>query len=163
MVDSFKPPTTSCATTMLFGGSKDHVNHRDRPQCSTYVRISISSYALRRPSLHSTPVTPALRILQATGDAAPLQAANAAVLHLAIIVKNIRTTCRVSSLVDKSRKQLQTTAAIRVDPTPKKLEIQPPKEHKGFNLKKLTYDKRKQKLIERLNALNAAAGGADHE
>ncbi|XP_024969687.1 60S ribosomal protein L5-like, partial [Cynara cardunculus var. scolymus] len=54
-------------------------------------------------------------------------------------------------------------SAIRVDPTPKKLEIQPPKEHKGFNLKKLTYDKRKQKLIERLNALNAAAGGADHE
>jgi len=32
-----------------------------------------------------------------------------------------------------------------------------------FNLKKLTYDERKQKLIERLNALNAAAGGADDD
>ncbi|KVI01051.1 Ribosomal protein L5 eukaryotic/L18 archaeal [Cynara cardunculus var. scolymus] len=32
-----------------------------------------------------------------------------------------------------------------------------------FNLKKLTYDKKKQKLIERLNALNAAAFGADDE
>jgi len=28
-----------------------------------------------------------------------------------------------------------------------------------YNLKKLTYDERKQKLIERLNALNAAVGG----
>lgn len=27
-----------------------------------------------------------------------------------------------------------------------------------FNLKKLTYDERKARLIERLNALNAAAG-----
>lgn len=27
-----------------------------------------------------------------------------------------------------------------------------------FNLKKLTYEERKQKLIERLNALNSAAG-----
>ncbi|KVH97195.1 hypothetical protein Ccrd_000705 [Cynara cardunculus var. scolymus] len=35
--------------------------------------------------------------------------------------------------------------------------------HKRFNLKKLTYDERKEKLIERLNALNAAAGGADDE
>lgn len=30
-----------------------------------------------------------------------------------------------------------------------------------FNLKKLTYDERKQKLIDRLNALNAAAGAND--
>ena len=30
-----------------------------------------------------------------------------------------------------------------------------------YNLKKLTYDERKQKLIERLNALNAAAGAND--
>ncbi|KVI11544.1 Ribosomal protein L18/L5 [Cynara cardunculus var. scolymus] len=54
-------------------------------------------------------------------------------------------------------------SAIRADPTPKKLEKQPPKEHKRFNLKKLTYDERKQKLIERLNALNAAAGGGDDD
>ena len=32
-----------------------------------------------------------------------------------------------------------------------------------FNLKKLTYDERKHKLIERLNALNAAAGGNDDD
>ncbi|PWA80972.1 ribosomal protein L18/L5, Ribosomal protein L5 eukaryotic/L18 archaeal [Artemisia annua] len=48
-------------------------------------------------------------------------------------------------------------AAIRADPTPKKSEKQPPKEHKRYNLKKLTYDERREKLIERLNALNAAA------
>ncbi|KAJ0792995.1 putative ribosomal protein L5 eukaryotic/L18 archaeal [Helianthus annuus] len=54
-------------------------------------------------------------------------------------------------------------AAIRADPTPKKSEKQPPKEHKRYNLKKLTYDERKQKLIERLNALNAADGGDDDD
>ncbi|KAL8215124.1 hypothetical protein R6Q57_004573 [Mikania cordata] len=54
-------------------------------------------------------------------------------------------------------------AAIRADPTPNKTEKQPPKEHKRYNLKKLTYDERKQKLIERLNALNAAAGANDDD
>ncbi|KAL2470820.1 60S ribosomal protein L5-2 [Abeliophyllum distichum] len=54
-------------------------------------------------------------------------------------------------------------AAIRADPTPKKSEKQPPKEHKRYNLKKLTYEERKAKLIERLNALNAAAGNDDEE
>ncbi|KAL8260752.1 hypothetical protein R6Q59_028705, partial [Mikania micrantha] len=54
-------------------------------------------------------------------------------------------------------------AAIRADPFPKKSEKQPPKEHKRYNLKKLTYDERKQKLIERLNALNAAAGADDDD
>lgn len=49
-------------------------------------------------------------------------------------------------------------AAIRADPSHKKSEKQPPKEHKRYNLKKLTYEERKAKLIERLNALNAAAG-----
>ncbi|KAL8491726.1 hypothetical protein ACS0TY_023355 [Phlomoides rotata] len=49
-------------------------------------------------------------------------------------------------------------AAIRADPTPKKSEKPLPKERKRFNLKKLTYEERKAKLIERLNALNAAAG-----
>ncbi|KAL7085828.1 hypothetical protein ACP275_14G302200 [Erythranthe tilingii] len=48
-------------------------------------------------------------------------------------------------------------AAIRADPTPKKSDKQPRKEHKRFNLKKLTYEERKNKLIERLNALNSAA------
>ncbi|XP_022862367.1 60S ribosomal protein L5-like [Olea europaea var. sylvestris] len=54
-------------------------------------------------------------------------------------------------------------AAIRADPTPKKSEKQPPKEHKRYNLKKLTYEERKAKLIERLNALNAAAGDDEEE
>ncbi|CAH2042889.1 unnamed protein product [Thlaspi arvense] len=49
-------------------------------------------------------------------------------------------------------------AAIRADPTQKRSEKQPPKEHKRFNLKRLTYEERKAKLIERLNALNAAVG-----
>ncbi|XP_024962564.1 60S ribosomal protein L5-like [Cynara cardunculus var. scolymus] len=52
-------------------------------------------------------------------------------------------------------------SAIRANPTPKKLEKQPPMEHNRFNLKKLTYDERKQKLIERLNALNAVVGGVE--
>ncbi|PIA29678.1 hypothetical protein AQUCO_05800057v1 [Aquilegia coerulea] len=54
-------------------------------------------------------------------------------------------------------------AAIRADPTAKKSEKQPPKQHKRFNLKKLTYDERKNKLIERLNALNNAAGADDDD
>ncbi|GER57325.1 60S ribosomal protein L5 [Striga asiatica] len=54
-------------------------------------------------------------------------------------------------------------AAIRADPTEKKSQKQPPKEHKRFNLKKLTYEERKAKLIERLNALNAAAGNGDED
>ncbi|XP_057474073.1 60S ribosomal protein L5-like [Actinidia eriantha] len=48
-------------------------------------------------------------------------------------------------------------AAIRADPCPKKTQKEPPKEHKRHNLKKLTYEERKAKLIERLNALNSAA------
>ena len=39
----------------------------------------------------------------------------------------------------------------------KKFEKQPPKEHKRFNLKKLSYEERKAKLIERLNAFNSIA------
>ncbi|CAL9197892.1 unnamed protein product [Musa hybrid cultivar] len=49
-------------------------------------------------------------------------------------------------------------AAIRADPTAVKSTKPPPKEHKRYNLKKLTYEERKAKLIERLNALNASAG-----
>ncbi|KAI3994259.1 hypothetical protein MKX01_012516 [Papaver californicum] len=45
-------------------------------------------------------------------------------------------------------------AAIHADPTVKKTEKAAPKPHKSYNLKKLTYDERKNKLIERLNALN---------
>lgn len=48
-------------------------------------------------------------------------------------------------------------AAIRADPTVKKSEKQLPKEHKRYNLKKLTYEERKAKLVERLKALNSAA------
>ncbi|KAH8489739.1 hypothetical protein Peur_021590 [Populus x canadensis] len=48
-------------------------------------------------------------------------------------------------------------AAIRADPTAKKSEKQLPKEHKRYNLKKLTYEERKAKLVERLKALNSAA------
>ncbi|WMV36073.1 hypothetical protein MTR67_029458 [Solanum verrucosum] len=54
-------------------------------------------------------------------------------------------------------------AAIRADPSPKKSEKQPPKQHKRYNLKKLTYEERKAKLIERLNALNSAAGNDDDD
>ncbi|GKV29306.1 hypothetical protein SLEP1_g38243 [Rubroshorea leprosula] len=54
-------------------------------------------------------------------------------------------------------------AAIRADPTTKKSEKQPPKEHKRYNLKKLTYEERKAKLIERLRALNSAAADVDEE
>ncbi|CAL5439786.1 unnamed protein product [Camellia sinensis] len=54
-------------------------------------------------------------------------------------------------------------AAIRADPTQMKSEKGPHKQHKRvYNLKKLTSDERKASLIERLNALNAAAG-ADEE
>ncbi|XP_011002862.1 PREDICTED: 60S ribosomal protein L5 [Populus euphratica] len=54
-------------------------------------------------------------------------------------------------------------AAIRADPTAKKSEKQPSKEHKRYNLKKLTYEERKAKLVERLNALNSAADEEDDE
>ena len=36
-------------------------------------------------------------------------------------------------------------------------EKQPPKEHKRFDLKKLSYEERNAKLIERLNAFNFVA------
>ncbi|XP_030527904.2 60S ribosomal protein L5 [Rhodamnia argentea] len=54
-------------------------------------------------------------------------------------------------------------AAIRADPSMKKTDKQPPKEHKRFNLRKLTYEERKAKLVERLNALNSAAGMDDDD
>ncbi|KAK4747551.1 hypothetical protein SAY87_014137 [Trapa incisa] len=53
-------------------------------------------------------------------------------------------------------------AAIRADPSVKKSEKQQPKQHKRYNLKKLTYEERKARLIDRLNALNSA-GGADDD
>ncbi|KAK7395586.1 hypothetical protein VNO78_16148 [Psophocarpus tetragonolobus] len=54
-------------------------------------------------------------------------------------------------------------AAIRADPSLKKSAKQPPKEHKRYNLKKLTYEERKAKLVARLNALNSAADEDDDE
>ncbi|GMY32811.1 60S ribosomal protein L5 [Fagus crenata] len=54
-------------------------------------------------------------------------------------------------------------AAIRADPTVKKSEKQPRKEHKRYNLKKLSYEERKAKLIERLNAFNSVADDEDDE
>ncbi|KAF6135586.1 hypothetical protein GIB67_015439 [Kingdonia uniflora] len=54
-------------------------------------------------------------------------------------------------------------AAIRADPSIKKVEKEPRKDHKRFNLKKLTYEERKNKLIERLNSFNSAAGADDDE
>ncbi|GLT91558.1 hypothetical protein SLE2022_094410 [Rubroshorea leprosula] len=54
-------------------------------------------------------------------------------------------------------------AAIRADPTVKKSEKEAPKEHKRYNLKKLTYEERKAKLIERLRTLNSAADFDDEE
>ncbi|KAM5553164.1 60S ribosomal protein L5 [Rosa sericea] len=50
-------------------------------------------------------------------------------------------------------------AAIRADPLEKKTAKPEPKAHKRFNLKKLTYEERKNKLIQRLNAFNSAAQG----
>ncbi|GAB4842007.1 60S ribosomal protein L5 [Ancistrocladus abbreviatus] len=44
-----------------------------------------------------------------------------------------------------------------------KSEKEPPKEHKRYNLKRLTYEERKARLIERLNALNSAAGVDDDD
>nr|ABK92743.1 unknown [Populus trichocarpa] len=54
-------------------------------------------------------------------------------------------------------------AAIRADPTTKKSEKEPLKEHKRYNLKKLTYEERKEKLVERLNTFNSAADDEDDE
>ncbi|KAI3967096.1 hypothetical protein MKW92_050264, partial [Papaver armeniacum] len=54
-------------------------------------------------------------------------------------------------------------AAIRADPTAKKTEKESPKAHKRYNLKKLTYDERKNKLIERLNAMNSADDDEDED
>ncbi|AQK99011.1 60S ribosomal protein L5-1 homolog b [Zea mays] len=53
-------------------------------------------------------------------------------------------------------------AAIRADPSIVKSTKQPPKEHKRYNPKKLTYEQRKASLIERLNQLNSS-GGADDD
>nr|GEZ87143.1 60S ribosomal protein L5-like [Tanacetum cinerariifolium] len=54
-------------------------------------------------------------------------------------------------------------AAIRANPNPTRNVRQPPAEHTRYNLKKLTYDQRKQRLIERLTALNAAVGANDDD
>lgn len=54
-------------------------------------------------------------------------------------------------------------AAIHADPNQKKSEKKPPAEHKRYNLKKLTYEERKARLVERLKALNAAEGDEDDE
>ncbi|XP_023547082.1 60S ribosomal protein L5-like [Cucurbita pepo subsp. pepo] len=55
-------------------------------------------------------------------------------------------------------------SAIRTEPLAKTTVKQPPKEeHKRYNLKKLTYDERRAKLVERLNALNSAAGADDDD
>ncbi|KAL9224568.1 hypothetical protein vseg_000589 [Gypsophila vaccaria] len=54
-------------------------------------------------------------------------------------------------------------AAIRADPSAKKSEKEPPKTHKRFNAKKLTYEERKAKLVERLNKLNAAVGAGNDD
>ncbi|KAL2589659.1 hypothetical protein AAZV13_13G243200 [Glycine max] len=48
-------------------------------------------------------------------------------------------------------------AAIRADPTLRKSDKQPPKEHKRYNMKKLTYEERKAKLVARVAAINSAA------
>ncbi|KAK3001909.1 hypothetical protein RJ639_020735, partial [Escallonia herrerae] len=77
--------------------------------------------------------------------------------HFALYVKKGVEADDVEELYKKVH------AAIRADPTPKKSEKPQPKEHKRYNLKKLTYQERKDKLIERLNALNAAAGSDDED
>uniref|UniRef100_A0A0D6R3Q2 Large ribosomal subunit protein uL18 C-terminal eukaryotes domain-containing protein n=1 Tax=Araucaria cunninghamii TaxID=56994 RepID=A0A0D6R3Q2_ARACU len=52
-------------------------------------------------------------------------------------------------------------AAIRANPTAKLTEKHVPKEQKCWHKKRLTYEERKAKLIERLNALNADAEDDD--
>jgi large subunit ribosomal protein L5e len=54
-------------------------------------------------------------------------------------------------------------AAIRADATIVKSNKPAPKEHKRYNLKKLTYEQRKAKLVERLNQLNSSGGADDDE
>ncbi|KAK9715466.1 hypothetical protein RND81_06G167400 [Saponaria officinalis] len=54
-------------------------------------------------------------------------------------------------------------AAIRDDPSAKKSEKPSPQTHKRFNAKKLTYEERKAKLVERLNKLNAAVGAGNDD
>ncbi|CAN8283759.1 unnamed protein product [Cochlearia groenlandica] len=54
-------------------------------------------------------------------------------------------------------------AAICADPNPKKTEKPAPKQHKRYNLKKLTYEERKNKLIERVKALNGAGVDDDDD
>ncbi|XP_008339345.1 60S ribosomal protein L5 [Malus sylvestris] len=54
-------------------------------------------------------------------------------------------------------------AAIRADPTIKKTEKPAPQEHKRYNLKKLTFDERKKKLVDRLKAFNDAGDDDDSD
>ncbi|XP_074582861.1 large ribosomal subunit protein uL18-like [Curcuma longa] len=54
-------------------------------------------------------------------------------------------------------------AAIRANPSAVKSTKPEPKEYKRYNLKKLTYEERKAKLVERLNALNASAGADEDD
>jgi len=54
-------------------------------------------------------------------------------------------------------------AAIRADPSMAKSTKAQPKEHKRYNPKKLTYEQRKARLVERLNALNSSGGVDDDE
>lgn len=54
-------------------------------------------------------------------------------------------------------------AAIRADPTVAKSTKEPPETHKRYNLKKLTYEERKARLVERLNALNSAGADEDED
>ncbi|KAJ3678175.1 hypothetical protein LUZ60_001978 [Juncus effusus] len=54
-------------------------------------------------------------------------------------------------------------AAIRADPIVVKSAKPEPKEHKRYNLKKLTFDERRAKLVERLSAFNAGAADSDDE
>ncbi|KAM0940678.1 putative ribosomal protein L5 eukaryotic/L18 archaeal [Dioscorea sansibarensis] len=63
--------------------------------------------------------------------------------------------------IEEMYKKVHT--AIRADPTAVKSTKEPPKQHKRYNLKKLTYEERKAKLVERLNALNATADDDDDE
>ncbi|CAL1407939.1 unnamed protein product [Linum trigynum] len=54
-------------------------------------------------------------------------------------------------------------AAIRADPTAKKSDKPAQTQHKRYNPKRLTFDERRQKLIDRLKALNSAADEDDDD
>ncbi|KAH1083076.1 hypothetical protein J1N35_022837 [Gossypium stocksii] len=104
--------------------------NRNRMLSKTAIEASFSSF-----------VTLAV-ILQIIDENKPLFAFEKYQSHFSEYIKRGIEADNIQSLYKKVH------AAIRADPTAKKTEKEPPKQHKRFNLKKLTYEERKAKLIE---------------